>query len=353
MHKRLTIPGLLFCLLALYGPAAQPQDQPKPPKLFEDQSRLEVTLKGPWRQIMRRPDNPTRHEGQLLYTDANGQPQTLDIGITTRGLTRRDKVCDFPPLKLWFDKEKLKGTEFRGQKSLKMVTHCKSSRAYEQYYVKEYLSYRIYNLITPYSFRVRPMMVSYLDSERNSKPLERFGFLIEDVDDVAKRHDLVELEIPEIARTRLDPDETSNYMLFQYMIANLDWSATGGPDPVECCHNSKLIGKDVDAKPVYAIPYDLDSSGLVDTHYAAPPQKLPVGSIRDRYYRGFCFHNDRLPAALQRFQERKKDILDLFNSEPLLTNQGRNYAVNFVRGFYEKLDSPDAIGKWLTDKCRG
>jgi hypothetical protein len=353
MHKRLTIPGLLFCLLALYGPAAQSQDQPKPPKLFEDQSKLEVTLKGPWRRIMRRPDNPSRYEGQLLYTDANGQQQALDIGITTRGLTRRDKVCDFPPLKLWFDKEQLKGTEFRGQGSLKMVTHCKSSRAYEQYYVKEYLSYRIYNLITPYSFRVRPMMVSYLDSERNSKPLERFGFLIEDIDDVAKRHELVELEIPEIAYTRLDPDEASNYMLFQYMIANLDWSATGGPDPVECCHNSKLIGKGVDANPVYSIPYDLDSSGLVDTHYAAPPQKLPVNSIRDRYYRGFCFHNDQLPAALQRFRERRQDILGLFHSEPLLTNQGRNNAVNFVMGFYEKLDSPDAIGEWLTDKCRG
>lgn len=353
MHKRLTIPGLLFCLLALYGPAAESQDQPKPPKLFEEQSSLEVTLSGPWRRIMRRPANPTKYEGQLVYTDTNGQRQTLDIGITTRGKTRRDKVCDFPPLKLYFDKKKLKGTEFRGLKSLKMVTHCKTSRAYEQYYVKEYLSYRIYNLITPYSFRVRPMMVSYLDSDRNRKPLVRFGFLIEDVDDMAKRHDLVELEIPEVAHTRLDPDETSNYMLFQYMIANLDWSATGGPDPVECCHNSKLIGKDVDANPVYVIPYDLDSTGLVDSHYAAPPQKLPVSSIRDRYYRGFCFHNDRLPAALQRFRERRQDIVDLLRSDPLLTNQGKNNAVNFVLGFYEKLDSPDAIDKWLTDKCRG
>lgn len=353
MHKRLTIPGLLFCLLALYGPAAQSQDPPKPPKLFEDQSSLNVTLKGPWRRIMRQPDKPIRYEGELSYTDTNGQQQVLGIGITTRGLTRRDKVCDFPPLKLWFDKEKLKGTEFRGQGSLKMVTHCKSSRAYEQYYVKEYLSYRIYNLITPYSFGVRPLMVTYRDSELNRKPVERFGFLIEDIDDVAKRHDLVELEIPEIARTRLDADETSNYMLFQYLIANLDWSATGGPDPRECCHNSKLIGKGVDANSVYSIPYDFDSSGLVDAQYAAPPEKLPVSSIQYRYYRGYCFHNDRLPAALQRFRDRRQDIVDLFRSDPLLTNKGKQNAVKFLLGFYDELGSPDGIDKRLTGKCRG
>jgi len=329
------------------------QEGGKPPKLFEAQDRMSVTLKGPWRRIMRRASDPTRYDGEFSYVDAQGQKQTFSIGITTRGLTRRDKVCDFPPLKLWFDKEQLKGTEFRGQGSLKMVTHCKKSRGYEQYYVKEFLAYRIYNLVTDYSFRVRPMMVTYFDSDRDSDGDTHFGFLIEDVDDLADRHDLQELEIPEIRHTRLDPDEISNYMLFQYMIANLDWSATGGPDPVECCHNSKLIGAGPDQDPVYAIPYDLDSSGLVDAHYAAPPNKLPVRSIRDRYYRGFCFHNDALPGALERFKAQRSAIMALFDNEDLLTSKGRNTAKNFLQGFYDKLGAPGGIGDWLTDKCRG
>lgn len=352
MTPRLPLSLSLLLTGLLAAPAALSQEADKPPKLFEAQAQMNITLKGPWRRMLRRVSEPIEYDGELSYTDANGQQQSFSIKITTRGKTRRDKVCDFPPLKLWFDKEQMKGTEFRGQSSLKMVTHCKK-RGYEPYYVKEYLSYRIYNLITEYSFRVRPLMVTYLDSERDSKPDEHFGFLIEDVDDLADRHGLQELEIPEIRHTRLDPVETSNYMLFQYMIANLDWSATGGPDPVECCHNSKLIGAGPDQDPVYSIPYDLDSTGLVDAHYAAPPQKLPVRSIRDRHYRGFCFHNDELPAAFERFRAQKAAILQLFEDHELLTSKSRNDAVNFLQGFYDKLGTPNGIEDWLIDKCRG
>lgn len=351
------ISSFLLQVVMLAGLAAAAtswaQDTPKPPRLFEDDSRLVITLKGPWRTITRRSDTEEKFDGELSYVDANGQRQRFSIGVTTRGLTRRDRVCDFPPLKLWFDKDLTKGTEFRGQSSLKMVTHCKKSNAYSQYYVREYLAYRIYNLITPYSFRVRPLMVTYTDSERDGKPQEYFGFLIEDVDDVAERNGLKELEIPEIPAVLLDPAEISNYALFQYMISNLDWSATGGPDPVECCHNTKLIGSDPDEPPIYAIPYDLDSSGLVNAHYAAPPDILKVRSIRQRLYRGFCFHNDALPAALQRFVAQKQAIFDLFENDDLLTNQGKQDTVNFLNGFYEKLEEPGGINEWLVDKCRG
>ncbi|NNE04312.1 MAG: hypothetical protein HKN15_01125 [Xanthomonadales bacterium] len=345
--------ALLMCIGLLFACTTHAEEAPKPPRLFEDDSRLEVTLTGPWRTIRRRSSTEQQFGGELAYIDANGQKQRFTIGVTTRGLTRRDRVCDFPPLKLWFNKDLTKGTEFRGQSSLKMVTHCKTSKAYTQYYVREFLAYRIYNLITPYSFRVREMMVTYIDSERDSKPQVYFGFLIEDVDDVAERNGLVELEIPEIRYTRLDPVETSNYALFQYLISNLDWSATGGPDPVECCHNSKLIGTAPDESPIYSIPYDLDSSGLVNAHYAAPPEALKVRSIRHRLYRGFCFHNDELPAALDRFIEHKQAIFDLFEQNDLLTSKGRQDTTNFLNGFYDKLEAPGGINEWLVDKCRG
>ena len=332
---------------------AQEEEKPKPTKLFKDDSMLHVTLTGPWRTIERRKTNPEKYPVKLEYQDDNGRKQTLNVDVATRGLTRLERVCDFPPLKVWFDKEQAKSTNFRGQSSLKLVTHCKSSTAYQQYYVKEYLSYRIYNLITPYSFRVRPLMISYLDGEDDKKPLVRFGFLIEDVDDVAKRRDLKELEIPKVRYTKLDPEETAYYSLFQYMLSNLDWSATGGRDPEECCHNTKLIAEGIDTLPVYAIPYDLDSSGLVNAPYAAPPDALKVRSITQRLYRGFCFHNDELPGALDRFREKKQEILGLFENEELLTGKTRIRAVKYIEGFYSNLETPDGVRKHLTDKCRG
>jgi hypothetical protein len=352
-------PFVTFLVFALLLPAhgmAQESDEapkpPKPPKLFASDEILNIRLQGPWRRISRNASSPERFAGSIEYTDAGGNKASFPVGITTRGLTRRDRVCDFPPLKLWFDKEQVKGTVFRGQGSLKMVTYCQLKPSFQQYNVTEYLAYRIYNLITPYSFRARAMMVDYQDSERDGDPVTRFGFLIEDIDDVARRNDLVELEIPEVSKRRLDPDQTGNYMLFQFLIGNLDWSPLSGPDPVECCHNSKLIGTGPEDSPVFPIPYDLDSTGLVNAHYAAPPAILRVKRITQRLYRGFCLHNEALPAAMDRYRAQKEAILDLFLNESLLTKRIRGRAIKYVEDFYRLLDNPDQVEKQITGKCR-
>ncbi len=46
--------------------------------------------------------------------------------------------------------------------------------------------------------------------------------------------------------------------------------------------------------PKYSVPYDFDSSGLVNAHYAAPPEGLRVRNIRQRLYRGFCAFKDEI-----------------------------------------------------------
>ena len=247
----------------------------KPDKLFEDASEWQVTLTGPWREIENKASKDARYPAQLTYPGADGQQITVDIEVAPRALTRR-RICDFPPLKVYFDKAKMKGTELRGNKSLKLVTYCDLNRKYEQYYIKEFLIYRIYNLITEYSFRAKPLMVAYQESERKSSIVTRFGFLIEDADEVADRNDLEKLTVGKVPPTELHSVETSYFSLFQYMIGNLDFAATGGPDKNKCCHNAKIIGKGENETPKYVIPYDFDSTGLVNAHYAAPPDKLKV-----------------------------------------------------------------------------
>ncbi len=353
---RNTCHALAFFALAFWlGAAAQensPEPTPKPSKLFESDATLAISLHGPWRRILRDVTDPQRYDGSLEFTDTAGQRQTISVQIGTRGLTRLEQVCDFPPLKLWFDKQQRKGTAFRGQGSLKMVTHCFTSKRYESYYVKEFLGYRIYNLISPYSFRVRALEVTYHDSERDARPFTRFAFLIEDIDDVAKRNDLVKLEVPEIHYTRLHPAQTSNYMLYQYLIGNLDWSVLSSRDPEECCHNTKLVGSDTGTGSIYPVPYDLDSTGLVDAHYAGPPDNLPVRDIRQRLFRGFCLHNSEVPPAIERYLAQRNDIVALFQNEPRLDNRTRGDALRYIEDFYRELRRSDAAER-LTRTCRG
>jgi hypothetical protein len=351
MNPRHAVFVLLFGFLVAAPPSFAAQEN-KPPKLFSNFNEMQVTLTGPWRTIARNKKGDDTYPVQLTYSGADGAGHTIDAVVSLRGITRR-RICDFPPLKLHFDKEAVKDTEFRGNKSLKLVTYCDTNSKYEQYYIKEFLTYRIYNLITEYSFRARPMMIEYKDSERSGNSITRFGFVIEDIDDVAKRNNLEELSIPRVPYRELEPVTTSRLGLFQFMIGNLDWAVTDGPKEDSCCHNARLIGTGNEAVPKYSVPYDFDSSGLVNTHYAAPPDGLKVRNIRQRLYRGFCVFNDELPQTVALFNEKKADILDLFQNNPHLTDNFRGDAIGYIEDFYKIINDPKRFEKDITDKCRG
>jgi hypothetical protein len=343
---------ILMIILLLITPFVSAKES-KPPKLFDETSEMAVELVGPWKTLKKNVKKDTKYPVKLTYTGADGQRHTIDAQVAPRGITRRLKVCKFPPLKIHFDKDKMKGTEFRGNKSLKLVTYCQVHSKYQQYYVKEFLTYRIYNLLTEYSFRVRPMVIDYKDSEQNDESIKRFSFLIEDIDDVADRHDLKKLTLPRIPYTNLDPATISIFSLFQYMIGNLDWAATDGPKVDSCCHNSRVIGTSNEENPKYGIPYDFDSSGLVNAHYAAPPDGLNVRSIKQRLYRGFCKFNDELPQTVALFNEKRPEIVALFENDRHLSDKMRGWALDYIEDFYEIINNPKKFDRYIIGKCRG
>jgi len=351
----------LLCLLspsfaAAQDPAAEDEDDgsPKPAKLFDLEDTFAVTIKAPWNDIERDERNQDPYPATIEYTDELGNAVSLPLTVERRGI-KRQEVCDFPPIKLVFDKETVKGTTFRGQKSIKMVTHCKKASKYEQYYIVEMLIYGMYRQLTDYSFRVRPLSVTYYDSERDRADDPKFAFLIEDDSDVAKRHDMKKLRIPRANHTQFEPHLTSIFGLFQYMIGNVDWAAVRGPDPEECCHNVKLIAKEPreEGDWIYPVPYDFDSAGLVDAEYAAPPDGLPIRKVTQRLYRGFCWQDDTLDEARDLFVEKKGAILGVIASESRLDSRSRRDVEDFIADFYEIIGDPKKFEKEVRSECRG
>jgi hypothetical protein len=323
----------------------------KPAKLFTTDEAISVTISAPLQDIERNEEYQGTYPGKIEFTDELGNATSLNMTVERRGRTRQ-VVCRFPPIKLRFDKAEVKGTSFRGQKSLKMVTHCQKSSRYQQLYVMEMLVYRMYNIITDFSFRVRPLSVTYVDSEHGDRQGPRFGFLIEDDSDVAKRNGQKKLEIPKAAKKQLDSSVTTNFTLFQYMISNLDWSAISGPDKGKCCHNAKLIGQDPEKDPVYPIPYDFDAAGLINAPYASPPAKLPVRNVTQRLYRGFCAHNDTMEDSRQRFLSNEQAIMAVVRDEPLLNSNTSKKALKFLEKFFDTLKDDQDFQKKIIEKCR-
>lgn len=318
--------------------------------LFEARDTVEMTISAPWRKIIRDRKNQDSYPARLDYIGDSGERRSIPLTVERRGKTRQ-RVCRFPPVRLRFDKEDVKGTLFEGNTSLKVVTHCNNGQRWDQYYILEMLAYPVYNLITDRSFRIRPLSIIYHDPDRGNNDGPRFAFVIEDDKLVAIRNGMDKHDLVKIGPGRLDPLESSRFALFQYLIGNADWSSLEGPPGDECCHNAKLIGPE-SGDPLYALPYDFDSSGLVDAHYAVPNEALPISRVSQRLFRGFCKHNATLEAARAEFLANRRAIETIFEQEPRLHPRTRSRAIEYLREFFDVLENRDRFERQITGACR-
>jgi hypothetical protein len=295
----------------------------------------------------------------LSVTEGVGAAKTMPVKVNARGLTRRTAgYCQFPPLLLTFDKTAVRDTVFREQDELKLVTSCRTGAEYEQRIVLEYLAYRFYNLMTPMSFRVRPADVTYHNNDGGGADVTRFGFVIEEIGDVARRNQRERLKAGarEVKRTQLDHRATARASLFEFMIGNLDWDFTAGPAGDLCCHNSRLLAaKDVTpaaATAIVPVPYDFDYSGLVDAPYSGPPEGIPVTRLTDRYHRGYCDGASTVPAVVEEYRARRTETIALIRNEPRLNERFKTKTIRFMERFFAILDDPDEVQSRLVMRCR-
>lgn len=324
--------------------------------LFSDNADVDIVIEAPLTTLLRTARRNTDPHAGTLILNGRGEPQRYNIQLSARGMSRRiTNFCAFPPLRVDFENNELRETFFRGQNRLKLTTHCRANANYTQLYVLEYTAYRIYNEISPVSFRVRPLRVTYRDSEGRRDEETRFGFFTEDENDLAQRNNRVALEVEtRAARSgQLDPGAAARVALFQYMIGNLDWDMLESAEGRECCHNSRLLARsEGDTQALVPAPYDFDFSGFVGAPYATPPEGLPVQSVRTRLYRGYCMHNDQLPATIALFQTRREAINALIAGETRLSAERRASARRYIDGFYEVISDSGRVERQLIDRCR-
>ena len=355
-RRNATITGavLLFALYPVFWSATAwaadgGGDKAKPAKLFATDAQLTLKLTGPWRDFVHTKSQKKPYPGTLEYVDESGAKHAVPVTFQPRGINRL-KVCEVPPIKLIFDKQAVENTPFRGNKSLKLVTHCGNGDRWEQYAPREMLAYHIYNLVTERSFKVRAASVTYVDSAEHSSNGPRFGFLIEDDSDMAKRNDLKKLDMPKMRIEQLEPLEASRFSLFEYLIGNTDFAQLSGPSADRCCHNSVLIG--ADPSKVYSVPYDFDSSGLVDAHYAEPSPVLHITSNRERIFRGFCARNETLEAARGEFLRLQPQVLELARTDRYLSAGSKQWVNEYLSKGFEVLRDDGKFAHDVTAKCR-
>ena len=315
--------------------------------LFASSDQIRIAIQAPlWTLI-----NDRSNKGSIAGTLTDPGGQKVPISLELRGITRRTSdVCDFPPLKVSFTAPPPATSLFAGQKKLKLVTHCKNSAAFQQYVLLEYATYRMYNLLTPRSFRVRLANIDYSDS--SGRPIaSRVGYFMEDLKDVAHRNGLKVVHAPDrIPTTYLSPPDAARYALFEHMIGNHDWSMRAGPAGADCCHNAELIGAAGPGTTI-PIPYDFDFSGLVGTPYATPPAELDISDVRQRFYRGYCMHNNDVVAEAAQMRAMQPQILGVLRQVPGLDAHTQQRAASYLQGFFNEIGNQGTFSSRILNHC--
>jgi hypothetical protein len=321
------------------------------PRLFEENSLLEITLTFDIAAIQKDiKDKSSYHPAQLSYKDSADKSYSFPVRVKTRGHFRKNpRICDFPPLMIKFKKSNTEDTLFAKQKKVKLVTHCKQKiKIFNDYLIKEYLAYRIYNILTPWSLRARLVKVTYIDTGRKTKPHTRFGILLEHVKKFAKRMDVnvIKNQMGYHVLTRIDIHHRLMHAVFQFMIGHTDWSVPGE-------HNLKLVATK-DRRRVFPIPYDFDLTGFVNTHYAKPDKKLAdkIKSVKSRLYRGFFVPIDFFLPVFELYKNKKSAIIGLLKDHPYLRNKLKKQTIKYIEGFYKILDNRKLAKQHFIDNSR-
>ncbi len=314
--------------------------------LFDSEDLLEVTLSTDLKALKKDiGEKRTYHPVTLSYQNEAGETISIDLKAKTRGNSRRSKnMCNFPPIRLNFKKNNTAGTFFEGQNKLKLVAHCQDREdTYDEYVIREHLVYKAYRLLTDRGFRVRLLKVNYVDTGNQNREMTKYGFLIEDENFLAARLEGQIMKGKKIHAENSDRETVDRVSIFQYMIGNLDWS-------VKENHNMKMCY--ISGSLPFCIPYDFDLTGIVNTEYALPPEMLPVNSVRDRLYRGYCRTAEEFGAAFEEFNTIKDDLYALYQDSEYLSDAYKKSTLKYLDGFYETISTPKGVKKEFLKKCR-
>jgi hypothetical protein len=301
---------------------------------FSDDKVIEATLTTDIKKLITQKKTSAWQPASIAMQFPDSSVINENISLQPRGIYRKEN-CDMASLMLNFKNPA--APKLSRLKQLKLVGGCSKAGADEELLLKEYLVYKIYNFISPMSFRVRLLHINYKDSKQKARSYSQYAFLIEDIKDLAARNNCVEKKNQVYGLDAADRQQFNIVCIFQYMIGNTDWS-------VRQYHNIKLIvpKNDTTARP-YVIPYDFDYAGLVNAPYAVPNEGLGITSVTERLYRGFARTMEELHANLNVFKEKKNVIMFYLTDFPLLSIKVRKDMNRYLEAFYKIIDDKNSV----------
>jgi hypothetical protein len=232
---------------------------------------------------------------------------------------------------------------------LKVVTHCNEKTRDAGNVYNEYLAYRIFNLLSDASYRVRLLRIKYVDTDgRLDIASPQFAFALESNKALAVRIGGTPAKLPGVPYSRIDDAQATLIYVFQYLIGNTDWSLVTADTDEFCCHNGDLFERQ---GKLVMVPYDFDLAGLVDASYARPDSSLRIKSVKSRRYRGYCTSPESVQNALHIIQEHRSEILELAASIPATSAKELEKRQDYLSDFFAESENEEKLLKNFARRC--
>lgn len=346
--KKLLVGGMI-CALAATLPAQEQQGDAKPrkpfepPPIFKADAPIEMALYAPFSQLRRDRQVETQYRpGYIVYNSDSGAVR-VPVRLRTRGIWRK-KNCDIPPLLVNFTKDSAKKTVFARNDRLRLTLHCKDNDDYEQYVLQEYNIYRVQRLMTKYSYAVRLARVTYIDSDKKDTVATRWAFFQEQDDAFTERMGVQLVTTQGAGPADLNPYESALFGVWQYFVANSDFS-------IRALHNVVLVFKDDEHIPVAR---DFDWSGAVNARYAVPNPILKIRGVTTRVMRGYCSDPAEYEKVFALFKEKKDEIYAQYRDElmgPLMRPNVVANTLKYYDEFFATINDPKRAKRLIVDEC--
>lgn len=360
MKNRILIINLLLfaflcCLTASGQSDTSRNDKKKGSKtdvnfaLFSSDVLLEATMKFDLLSYIRKNLNGASLDGFLTFKLSETDSIQEKVKLKARGSSRYDN-CGFPPMEVNFKDPINAYIDSLKANKVKLVTHCETGNANNVYVLKEYLVYKLYNLISDSSYRVRLVSMKYTDSNNKRKPLTQFGFFIEPDAVLARRLSSVVNKTRNLTQRNVFPDVMDKITVFNYMIANWDWN-------IPNLQNVTLLKypKSGNSSLQVAVPYDFDLSGFVNVDYAILPPEYGLTSKRDRIFLGICRTEKDYRKTLGYFLNKKDEFYKTINDFPYLSLKEKKDLTGYMNQFFRQLETSDGqehLIKYFMSICK-
>lgn len=333
MRSVVFLPLVLLLGIALPLPCSAQQP---PVSLFDALTKTEgekLTIEMDLTTIMAAKKSNQYFPAALISNDG----QSFRMEVRSRGKFRR-KNAVYPPLKLKFKKKDLVAAGYDTLNEIKLVLPVYDNKLGDELIVREYLAYRMFELISPVHVRARLIQLTIRDTHVEKSSKKMLAMLLEDEEQSCARYGGMPVETYGIPADSLLTNQAALTIIFEYMIGNTDWE-------IAMLRNVRLMRTRENNK-ILILPYDFDFSGLVSAPYSSPASETGLKTVRDRFLMSSGVSPEALQRAVLAIRNSRQAIYKLCENN-YLSHSASEDMTQFLDAFFDRINEKNEVPQML------